>query len=125
MHQILPHQEELKKNCGRIVERFCRPSTGRGGGEKLWNNSRNIFRRSCAKYFYNFSTILPHFSPPSLPDEGPQNLSTIFLQFFHNYSLLEVYPCEKTKILPRFCGRIVEQFGACQIRGRIFLTAAD
>jgi hypothetical protein len=69
---------------------------------------------------YN-STILPR----RLPDEGPQNLSTILPQFFHNYSLLAVYPSKETKIPQRFCGKIVEEFGACQIWGRIFLTAAD
>jgi hypothetical protein len=74
-----------------------------------------------AKTFYNSSTIFPH----RLPDEGRQNLSTIFLQFFHNFSLLAVYPSEETMILQQFCGKIVEEFGACQIRGRIFLTVAD
>jgi hypothetical protein len=33
MHQILPHKEELWKNCRKIVDRFCGPSTGRGGRE--------------------------------------------------------------------------------------------
>jgi hypothetical protein len=33
MHQILPHKEELWKNCRKIVERFCGPPTGRGGRE--------------------------------------------------------------------------------------------
>jgi hypothetical protein len=70
-----------------------------------------------AKSFYNSSTIFPR--------RRPQNLSTIFLQFVHNFSLLAVYPSEETKILWQFCGRIVEEFGACQILGRIFLTAAD
>jgi hypothetical protein len=74
-----------------------------------------------AKSFYNSSTIFPC----RLPDEGPQNLSTIFLQFVYNFSLLAVYPSEETKILRQFCGRIVEEFGACQIRGGIFLSAAD
>jgi hypothetical protein len=90
-----------RNNCGRIVEIF----------------SEGVH----AKSFYNYSTIFPR----RLPDEGPQNLSTIFLQFFHNFSLLAVYPSEETKILRQFCGRIVGEFGACQIRGRIFLSAAD
>jgi hypothetical protein len=33
MHQILPHKEELRKNCRIFLERFCGPSTGRGGRE--------------------------------------------------------------------------------------------
>jgi hypothetical protein len=64
--------------------------------EKLWKNCRKILRtlvrqariveklykyfacaRPGAKYFYNFSTILPR----RLPDEGPQNLSTILPRF--------------------------------------------
>jgi hypothetical protein len=66
-----------------------------GGEEELWKNKR------------------------------AQNLSTILPQFFHNYSLLAVYPSEETKILREFLGRIVEEFDACLIRERIFLTAAD
>jgi hypothetical protein len=29
-----------RKNCRRIKERFCGPSTGRGGGKYLWKNCR-------------------------------------------------------------------------------------
>jgi hypothetical protein len=47
-----------------------------------------------------------------------QNPSTIFPRSAVN-------PSEETKILRRFCGKIVEEFGACQIRGNIFLSAAD
>jgi hypothetical protein len=86
-----------------------------------------IFCKNCpgAKSFYNSSTILPQFFPAALPDEGPQNLSTIFPQFFHNSDPLAVYPSKETKFPRRFCGKIVEEFGACQILGRIFLSAAD
>jgi hypothetical protein len=63
-----------------------------------------------AKSFYNSFTIFSR----RLPDEGPQNISTIFLQFSHNFSLLAVYPSEETKILRRFCGRIVETFVECR-----------
>jgi hypothetical protein len=90
------------KNCGKIVERFCVPTSG-----------RKIF----LQFFHNFSP------PPA--GRRPANLSTIILQFFHNYSLLAVYPSKETKIPQQFCGKIVEEFGAFQIRGRIFLTAAD
>jgi hypothetical protein len=49
----------------------------------------------------------------------------IFLQFFHNSYPLAVYPSKETKFPQQFCGKIVEEFGACQILGRIFLSAAD
>jgi hypothetical protein len=64
--------EELKKNCGRIVERFCGSSTGSAAGK----NCGRIVR------VQNLSTIIPQFCPAALPDEGPQNLSTIFPQLF-------------------------------------------
>jgi hypothetical protein len=91
----------------------------------LWNNCRNIFPRSGRKiflqFFHNSSTIFPC----RLLDKGPQNLSTIILELFHDYSLLAVYPGMETKIPQRFGGKIVEEFGACQFWGRIFLTAAN
>jgi hypothetical protein len=65
------------------VERFCGPSTGRGGGEKLWKNCRQILRALLRKIFLQF---FHNFSPPPLPVEGLQNLSTILPQFFHNSS---------------------------------------
>jgi hypothetical protein len=112
-----------RKNCKIIVE-------------ELWKNCRKILQTLdrqgiiveilSKERAQNLSTILPQFFPAAcMPDEGPQNLSTIFLQFIHNYSLLAVYHSKETKILRRFCGRIVEEFDACQIWGRIFLTAAD
>jgi hypothetical protein len=64
-----------------------------GGGEKLWKNCRKILR---AQFFHSYSL-------PPLPVEGPQNLSTIFLQFFYNFST--ILPC-------------VEEFGASGLAWR-------
>jgi hypothetical protein len=88
-------------------------------GEYLWKN-RPGAKSSFLQFFHNSSTILDS-SPPRCPTRARQ----IFIQFFHNSSPLAVYPSKETKILRRFCGRIVEEFRACQIRGWIFLAAAD
>jgi hypothetical protein len=101
----------LWKNCRKILRALNRQRSGL----ELWKNCPG------AKSFYNSSTILQQFFPAALPEERPQNLSTIF----HNSSLLAVYPGKETKIIRQFCGKIVEEFGACQIRGRIFLAATD
>jgi hypothetical protein len=86
---------QTRKNYGRIVETFCRRARRGKIVEELWKNCRKILwalerqrrgeifwkNRPGAKSFYNSSTILPQFFPAALPDEGPQNLSTIFSQF--------------------------------------------
>jgi hypothetical protein len=78
----------------------------------LWKNCRNILRaldrqrsreelwKNCpgAKSYYNFSTILPRW------------LFTLV---------------RKQRFYGNFVEKLVEEFGACQIRGRIFLAAAD
>jgi hypothetical protein len=107
--------KKLWKNCGRIIERFCGPSSGSAAGK----NCRNIFGWARAKSFYNFSTILSRRAAQR------ERARKICLQFFHNSSLLTVYPSGETKIPQQFWERIVEEFGTCQIRGRIFLIAAD
>jgi hypothetical protein len=63
--------EELWKNCGKIVERYCGPLNGSAAGK----NCGRIVRAQ------NLSTNLPRFFPTALPNEGPPNLSTIFPQF--------------------------------------------
>jgi hypothetical protein len=60
----------------------------------------------------NLSTILPQFFPAALRDEGLQNLSTIIPQFFPDGCL----PYKGSKDYMAICGRIVKEFGACQIR---------
>jgi hypothetical protein len=88
---------------------------GQRSREELWKNCPG------AKSICNSSTIIPQFFSAALPDKGPQNLSKKFPQFFP----LAVYISKETKIPQQFCGKIVEEFGACQIRGRIFLATAD
>jgi hypothetical protein len=51
MHQIFSNKEELYKNCGKIVARFCICAMTVGGGEELYKNCRNIFGRARAKSF--------------------------------------------------------------------------
>jgi hypothetical protein len=58
--------------------------------------------------FYNFSTIFPQFFTAACLARARK----IFLQFFHNSSLMAVYPGEETKFLLGFGGRIIEEFGA-------------
>jgi hypothetical protein len=88
MHQILPHEEELKKNCGRIVEIFSEGTR--------------------AKSFYNNSTILPQFFPATPAGRGSA-------KSFHNFST--ILPCRQFTLVrkQRFYGNFVE-IGACQIR---------
>jgi hypothetical protein len=71
-----------------------------GGGEKLWKNCRKILCALLQKIFLQF---FHSFSLPPLPVEGPQNLSTIFLDFFYNFST--ILPC-------------VEEFGASGLAWR-------
>jgi hypothetical protein len=102
------------ENCKTIVERFggLHPA---GGGEKLWQNCRKILRALLQKIFLQF---FHHYSLPPLPVEGPQNLSTIVLQFFHNSSLCGRIWCIRIG-LEKNCRRnnrrkIVETFGECR-----------
>jgi hypothetical protein len=88
-----------RKNCGRIV----------------W--AQNLFT-ILPQFFHNSSTILPRRAA-----RGGAAIS--FNNYFYNYSPLAVYPSKETKIIRQFCGRIVEEFGACEIGGRIFLSTAD
>jgi hypothetical protein len=79
-----------EKNCGRIVERFCGLSFGRGRiVETLWRARSSGKNR---RRIVDFSTTLPRhplsarprksFFNSSPPRAHLQNLSTIFLQFF-------------------------------------------
>jgi hypothetical protein len=92
--------EDTFRVAAKIVADVCGDSKGLCGINQIF--SQFFYHYS----FYNSSTIFPR----RLPDEGPKNLSTNILNFFHNYSLLAVYPSEETKILQRTCGRIVEEF---------------
>jgi hypothetical protein len=130
---------QTRNNCGRIVEIFCRRARRGRIVEELWKNCRKILwalerqRRGKffwknppgAKSFYNSSTILPRCAAGRGPAKSFYNFSTIFPQFFHNSDPLAVYPSKETKFPRRFCRKIVEEFGACQIWRRIFLSAAD
>jgi hypothetical protein len=117
---------QTRKNCRRIVKKI-------DGARGQWVAGKN-----CGKnlhFFYDSSPtsartkMFPQFFP------GRRRARKVFLQFFHNSCPAAVfhvaavypckYPCKETKIPRQFCERIVEEFGACQIRGRIFLTAAD
>jgi hypothetical protein len=97
LRQFFPkpiRMHQTRKNCGRIVETFCRSARRGRIVEELWKNCKKILwaleRQRKGKFFgrllraQNLSTILPQFFPAALPDEGPQNLSTIFPQFFPN-----------------------------------------
>jgi hypothetical protein len=90
--------EELWKNCRNILWAHVRQAAGK--------NLRSIFRlyARAQNLFFNFSTIFPQFFPTACRARARK----IFLQFFHNSSLMEVYPSEETKFLPGFWGRIVK-----------------
>jgi hypothetical protein len=103
-HQILPNEETLWKNCRKILRTLDRQRSR----EELWKN------RPGAKSFYNSATILPQFFPAALPVEGPQNHSTILPSWLFTLVRKQRFYCD-----------FVEELGACQIRGRIFLAAAD
>jgi hypothetical protein len=77
----------LWKHRRIIVERFCGPSSGRGGAkivEELWKNCRKIL---CVLLRKIFLQLFHNYSLPPLPIEGPQNRSTILPQLFYNSSL--------------------------------------
>jgi hypothetical protein len=63
-------------------------------------NPRSILRldERAQNLFYNFSTIFPQFFPAAYRARARK----IFLQFFHNYSRMAVYPSEETKFLQKF-----------------------
>jgi hypothetical protein len=105
--------EELWKNCRKIFRVLVRLAAGK--------NPRSILRldERAPNFFYNFSTVFQQFFPTACRGRARK----IFLQFFHNSSLMAVYPSGETKFLQGFWGRIVEECNACQIRGRIFHTA--
>jgi hypothetical protein len=138
---------QTRKNCRRIVETFCRRARRGTIVEELWKNCKKILRSGVRRrrrgriveYFYNSSTILPQFFlAERAPAKSFYNFSTIlphqssarkiFLQFFPGCRIpcrSSLYPSKETKFLRQFCGKIVEEFSACQVWGRIFLSAAD
>jgi hypothetical protein len=87
----------------KIVEKLWKYFAGlrpAGSGEKLWKNCRKIWRALLQKIFLQF---FHNYSLSPLPVEGPQNLSTIFLLCFYNFST--ILPC-------------VEEFGASGLAWR-------
>jgi hypothetical protein len=110
VESLFPYQgkQPAGKNCRKIVERFCGPSSGSTAGK----NCGKIVERFCAR------TILPHFIPAALPVQGPQNLSTIVPQLFYNSSSLGRIWCIRIGF-EKNCRRknrrrIVETFGECR-----------
>jgi hypothetical protein len=78
----------------------------------------------------NCGNIVDDFVGPRTAAQGGKIVEEssgrkIFLQFFHNSDPLASYPSKETKFPQQFCGKIVEEFAACQIWRRIFLSAAD
>jgi hypothetical protein len=96
----------------------------------FYNSSPSQSR--CTKFFNtrkNYGRIVERFCGPLTGRAGRKelwkNCRNIFGNLFTILPSAAVYPSEETTILRRFCGKIVEEFGACQIRGKVFLTAGS